>query len=115
MAGEGGETPQPTGEQPPNPAEAAQEKTPTSGLGTGPRIPAERFTIEVTRSPSDILAEAAKQVVNTPPEQLLKSSQWRRDSGQDATEASLNQGLPQSTVKETGVSTPNSTNQSPTK
>ena len=79
MAGEGGETPQPTGEQPPNPA------------------------------------EAAKQVVNTPPEQLLKSSQWRRDSGQDATEASLNQGLPQSTVKETGVSTPNSTNQSPTK
>ena len=39
MAGEGGETPQPTGEQPPNPAEAAQEKTPTSGLGTGPKNP----------------------------------------------------------------------------
>jgi|SRR3989344_7364241 len=112
---EGGDLPKPTGEQLTNPQEVAKPKTPTSSLETGSRIPAERFTIKSTRSPSDILAEGAKQVVNTPPDQLMKSSQWRRDSGQDATEASLNQGLPQSTVKETGVSTPNSTNQSPTK
>lgn len=76
---EGGEAPKPTDQQLSKPEEVAKGKIPESSLGRGLKIIPERFSIKGTGSSSMTVEERLKEVANTPPEELLRPSQWRRD------------------------------------